>query len=205
MFIIPVCSALVNLFGHKEAYEITIEHWTANCEVCGAALVRDGGYVRETPIEVGPLWIQQVRCNNQEQCPGSKPVRQALLPCWVLPYQRVMSCVQHTALVNVVEGSCTIEASAEDACVDPKTVSRWLNVLRESIPTVLPRIVRVLCDHHSPADWASDRDVAHSSKLSQLFSLMSLVRERIYPWFPGAPMALIAFFWPYSFLGRNRQ
>ena len=202
MIMVPICRVLVKLFGLVGAYKIAIEQWSGRCIHCGHPLVNAGTYRRKTPRSIGPFKIQRVLCSNHALCPPS--VRAGLLPSWLLPYQRTTVEVQQAVLENVSDGTWTLETAAERANVEPKTISRWLGTARRCVPWIQQKILGELGSHHSLADWIHDGSVSWTSSLSQLFSLLTLFRNRMYRWFPERSMALVVLFWPYAFL-EHRQ
>lgn len=164
MIMVPICRALVKLFGLVGAYKIAIEQWSGRCIHCGHPLVNAGTYRRKTPHAVGPFKIQRVVCSNRDLCPSS--AREGLLPSWLLPYQRVTVEVQQVVLENVSNGMWTLEIAGEWANVEPKTVSRWLGTARRCVPWIQQKILGELGSHHSLATWIYDGSVSWTSSLS---------------------------------------
>jgi len=99
----------------KESYYQTVILWFGVCLICQRPYQHYGTYSRKTPYQFGPFSIQRVYCVN---CKKSH----ALLPCFIIPYARVLDVIREAAIVGICFNTHTIEELAELMNVDPTTV-----------------------------------------------------------------------------------
>lgn len=104
-----------------ESYENTADLWAGLCPLCQIFYQHWGTYPRKTPYLFGPSSIRRVYCKS---CKTSH----ALLPCFIIPYARVLDVVREAAIVGICFNTHTIEELAELLGVDPTTVSRWWRI-----------------------------------------------------------------------------
>lgn len=107
----------------KESYYKAAARWTGVCPVCHRPYQRYGTYLRKTPYPFGPSSIQRVYC---EDCKRSH----ALLPCFIIPYARVLDVVKEAAIAGICFDTHTIEELAELMQVDPTTIAQWWRTFR---------------------------------------------------------------------------
>lgn len=200
MLILPVCMALVNLFGPVQAYTISVEHWHQVCPQCGASMVLDGGFLRRTPVEVGPFRVQQVRCSNESTCRKPGPKKESLIPSWLLPYQRQMALKQEE-VVDAVDGRLwTMEQAAERIDVDPKTVSRWHSRFVGLVRIFDVLVCQLLAATQEFSFWVVDGTSRGISTGRQFLGQLRLLRHRRGVGGFSCHLAFLSWLWPRSFL-----
>lgn len=132
----------------KESYYQAAASWSGMCPNCQTLYQHYGSYLRKTPYLLGPISIQRVYCNN---CGKSH----ALLPCFIIPYARVLDVVREAAITGISFNTQTIEELAELLNVDPTTIARWWRIFRTKAGVLMTALTERLA--HSPqlSDWAS--------------------------------------------------
>lgn len=184
MFSIPISCSDVNAF--ESVYESAVEMWVGYCPLCGKQLVRNGRYVRKTPREIGPFDVQLVCCSERKH--GSH----ALIPCLVLPYERVPAERQELALVEVAEQNHTVEQIAECLDVEPKTVYRWWKSFTERLPDIRYYLANALARCSDLTSWTRESDSSLRGRVKHTLELLSFVRDKLNPRFPYCRLSFLA-------------
>lgn len=132
----------------KKSYSRTTANWFGICPVCQRPFQHYGFYLRETPHVIGPVAIQRVYCAHCN-------VSHALLPCFIIPYARVMDVVIEAAIAGICFQTHTTEELAELMGVDPTTVARWWRIFRIKAGALMMALAKELAQSPQLSDWAS--------------------------------------------------
>lgn len=124
-----------------ESYYRTVAGWSGVCHICQKPYQHYGTYPRQTPRLFSPISIQRVYCPN---CKKSH----ALLPCFIIPYARVLDVIREAAIVGICFDKHTIEELAELMDVDTSTVTRWWRIFRNKAGVLMMALAEKLA--HSP-------------------------------------------------------
>jgi len=146
MIIIYVKGKSVNTL--KKAYYQTAALWSGLCPICHKPYQHYGSYPRKTPSFLGPILIQRVYCENCKKT-------HALLPCFIIPYARVLDVVREAAIVGICFNTQTIEELAELMNVDPTTIARWWRIFRAKAGVLMAALTKKLAQSPQLSDWAS--------------------------------------------------
>lgn len=130
-----------------EAYYQTAGRWFGRCPVCQRIFQNHGFYERKTPHLFGPFMIKRVYCKHCR-------ITHALLPCFIIPYSRVLAVVKEAAITGICFNTHTIEELAELMEVDPGTVARWWKIFRQKSGVLLSALALKLAQSASLSDWA---------------------------------------------------
>ncbi len=141
----------INVKGHSvntlvEAYYQTVAEWFGRCAICQRSFQNHGFYERKTPYLFGPFLIKRVYCKH---C----GITHALLPCYIIPYTRVLAVVKEAAITGICFNTHTIEELSELLEADPTTIARWWKIYRQKSGVLLTALSTKLAQSARLADW----------------------------------------------------
>ncbi|MBS4024307.1 MAG: hypothetical protein KGZ96_01385 [Clostridia bacterium] len=84
-----------------KSYYLAVAIWFGLCPTCLNPYHRHDTYRRKTPYLFGPILIQRVYCNSCKKA-------HALLPCFIIPYARVLDVVREAAIKGICFNSHTM-------------------------------------------------------------------------------------------------
>jgi len=176
-----------------KSYQQTTAKWTGVCPVCSRLYQHYGYYPRKTPSSFGPTSIHRVYCAN---CKRSH----ALLPCFIIPYARVLALVLEAAIRGICFDTHTQEELAELLGVEPTTISCWWRMFRQKAGVMMAALAERLARSPQISDWArgsfrTDREMA-----AKLFSLIDRCRS---PGFAYGDFAWLNHLDPYLWVNRK--
>ena len=175
-----------------KSYQQEAAKWTGVCPVCNRLYQHYGYYPRTTP-SLFPSSIHRVYC---ETCKQSH----ALLPCFIIPYSRVMTSVLEAAIRGICFDTHTQEELAELLGVDPTTVSRWWRSFRQKFGVMMEALAEKLARSPQISDWASGSFRTNQEMAKKLFSLIYRCRA---PDFAYGDFAWLNLFDPYLWVNRK--
>ena len=174
----------------KESYRKTAANWVRECTICQRTFQHYGYYSRETPHVIGPFAIQRVYCADCK-------VSHALLPCFIIPYARVLDVVREAAIAGICLQTHTIEELAELMGVDPTTVARWWKIFRNKAGSLMMALTRMLADSSQLSDWASGRIRTDYDQGKKIMELIGRCRATYSPGFAFSGFAWVNLLDPY--------
>lgn len=144
----------------------------------------------------GPDAIQRVYCVN---CNKSH----ALLPCFIIPYARVLDVIKEAAIAGICFEKHTIEEIAELMGVDPTTVARWWRIFRNKAGAMIMALARKLADSPELADWASGNFKTVHGQVRKILELIGRCRATYSPGYAFCGFAWVNVFNPYLLFNRK--
>lgn len=179
----------------KESYEQSADRWTGLCPRCQRAYQHYGTYPRKTPYLLGPFSIRRVYCDNCE-------TSHALLPCFIIPYARVLDVIREAAIVGICFNQHTIEELAELMDVDTTTVARWWRIFRNKAGVLMMALAKKLA--HSPqlSDWVNGNFRSSHEEARKILELIRRCRATYSPDFAFCGFAWVNVLNPYLLLER---
>jgi transposase-like protein len=147
-------------------------------------------YPRKTPYLFGPFSIRRVYCKSCK-------TTHALLPCFIIPYARVLDVVREAAIAGICFNTHTIEELAEIMGVDPTTVARWWRIFRNKAGTLMMALVRELADSSQLSDWASGSIRTAYDESKKILELIGRCRATYSPAFAFSNFAWVNILNPY--------
>jgi len=163
MISIKVKGGSVNIL--KEIYYQTASLWCGTCPICQSRYQHYGTYLRKTPYFLGPIFIQRVYCEN---CKKSH----ALLPCFIIPYSRVLDVVREAAIVGICFNTQTMEELAELMEVDTTTIARWWKIFRTKSSVLMSFLTEKLAQSSKLSGWASGFFQTSHEESKKIFRLI---------------------------------
>ncbi len=160
----------------KESYYAALLRWVGICLICQRPLWRHSSYPRITPRLLGPLYIQRVYC---EHC----HVTHALLPCFIIPFARVLDVVREAAIMSICHNLHSIEELAEFLAVDPTTIGRWWHIFRSKAGVMLQALSAMLAQTPQLADWARGSFDTWRERGRKILELIGRCRATFHPHF----------------------
>ncbi len=197
MISINVKSSYVNIISaiiFIKAYYLAVQMWSGNCPECHRPYHRHGRYTRKTPYYLGPIYIQRVYCKNCKKT-------HALLPCYIIPYSRVLAIIQQIAIQDIAFKRQTIEAIAELFELDPSTILRWWITFRNKTNKMLEYLSSLLAQPPHLTDWGSSDIDIHRQKACKILELMKRCRDVCNPDFAFCEFSMTNLYNPYLLSG----
>ncbi len=173
-----------------ESYRKTAANWLGICAICQRTFQHYGFYPRVTPRVIGPVSIQRVYCTHCN-------VSHALLPCFIIPYARVLDVVREAAIAGICLQTHTIEELAELMGVDPTTVARWWRIFRNKAGVLLMALARELAESPQFSDWASGNIRTAYDEGKKILELIGRCRAAYFPGFMFSNFAWVNVLNPY--------
>ena len=173
-----------------ESYENTADLWAGLCPQCEIFYQHWGTYPRKTPYPFGPFSIRRMYCKS---CKTSH----ALLPCFIIPYARVLDVVREAAITGICFNTHTIEELSELMGVDPTTVARWWRVFRNKAGALMMALARELAESPQLADWASGSIRTGYLESKKIQELIGRCRATYSPTFSFSNFAWVNILNPY--------
>ncbi len=175
----------------NESYLQAAKTWVGYCSVCQRRYQLYGSYGRKMPKTFGPTAIQRVYCVN---CKKSH----ALLPCFIIPYSRVLAEVKEAAVAGLCFSKHTIEELAELLGIEPTTLARWWRVFKNKSNTLLKTLVNMLADTYAPSsDWLCGDFTTMRGRGRKILQLIGRCRATYSPCFELCNFAWINLLDPY--------
>lgn len=174
----------------RESYRCTAANWFGLCSVCQRPFQHYGFYPRKTPCVIGPIAIQRIYCAQCE-------VSHALLPCFIIPYSRVLDVIREAAIVGICFQTHTIEELAELMSVDPATVARWWRIFRNKAGALMMALVKELAQSPQLSDWASGSIRTVHDEGKKILQLIGRCRATYSPEFAFCGFAWVNILDPY--------
>lgn len=172
------------------SYYLAAALWSGVCPGCQKPYQHYGTYTRQTPILFGPMSIQRVYC---VQCGKSH----ALLPCFIIPYARVLDVVREAAIVGICFNEYTIEELAELLHVDPTSVARWWRIFRNKAGVLMMALAKKLAYSPRLADWVCGSLRTVHEEARKILELMGRCQAIYSPNFAFCRFAWVNVFNPY--------
>ena len=194
MISINVKGESVNIL--KESYYKTAASWRGACLICQKPYYHHGDYPRKTPYLLGPISIKRVYCPD---CGKSH----ALLPCFIIPYARVLDVIREAAIVGICFNTHTIEELAELMDVDPTTIARWWRIFREKAGVMMMALAEILAQSSQLSDWASGSFDTWTGQARKILELMGRCRATFSPQFAFCGLAWVNILDPYLLFSRK--
>ena len=173
-----------------ESYENTANLWAGLCPLCQIFYQHWGTYLRKTPYLFGPFSIRRVYCKS---CKTSH----ALLPCFIIPYARVLDVVREAAIAGICFNTHTIEELAELLGVDPTTVAQWWRIFRNKAGVLMMALSRELAESPQLSDWASGNIRTVYDEGKKILELIGRCRATYSPAFTFCNFAWVNVLNPY--------
>ncbi len=194
MIIINVKSCSVKTL--KETYYKAVEFWHGTCPICQTLYQHHGSYPRKTPHSYGPSFIKRVYCKNCK-------ISHALIPCYIIPYSRVMSEIKEFAISGISLGSYTIEELAELANVEPTTISRWWRIFCAKLDVMTDALMKKLAQSPQLTYWLSGPVATYHQQARKVLELMFKCRATFFQEFQFCRFAWVNLFDPYLLFMRK--
>lgn len=174
----------------KESYNQTADSWVGVCPICQRTYQHYGTYPRITPYLLGPFSIRRVYCDN---C----GISHALLPCFIIPFARVLDVIREAAITGICFNQHTLEELAELMDVDTTTVARWWRLFRKKADVLMMALAKKLA--HSPglSDWISGNFRTDHEDARKILELIGRCRATYSPSFAFCGFAWVNVFDPY--------
>ena len=174
----------------KESYYQATALWSGVCPICQRHYQHYGTYSRITPYLFGPISIQRVYCNS---CKKSH----ALLPCFIIPYARVLDVIREAAIIGISFNTQTIEELAELLDVDPTTVARWWRIFRTKSGVLMESLTKKLAQSPQLSDWTSGPLHTPHERTKKILELISRCKNFFSPGFAFCGLAWVNIHNPY--------
>ncbi len=187
MININVNTSYVNMYSLKiflDAYYIAVANCSRKCRTCKSLCHFHGSYTRKTPLCIGPILIQRVYCKS---CKKSH----ALLPCYIVPYARVLAIIKQAVISQIAVNIQTIEEIAELFEVDPTTIARWWMIFRNKSNSLLAALSKYLASSPGLTDWVRGDIRTSRRKAQKILELMGRFRSIYYPDFSFCDFSLV--------------
>lgn len=178
------------------SYYLAAALWSGVCPRCQRPYQHYGTYIRLTPSRFGPISIQRVYCPS---CGKSH----ALLPCFIIPYARVLDVVREAAIVGISFDEYTIEELAELMNVDPTSVARWWRIFRHKAGVLMKALAEKLAYSPQLADWVSGSFKTAHEQAEKILELMGRCQAIYSPDFAFCRFAWVNVFNPYLLFERK--
>lgn len=175
-------------------YLEAVTAWIQSQSNNGIHFIRYGTYPRKTPIEI-PLNICRVK--------SPEGPTHALIPCFIIAYDRVKSYIKEMVSQQLCYDQATIEQLAEVFNVEPVTISRWWRQFKSQIDGLLAWLATELANSNQDTDWISGKYDTKRAKGRKVFELLNRY-TRGFPGFPHDNFALANLMNPSLFLKSNK-
>ena len=180
----------------KKSYYAALLRWVGICPICQRPFWRHGSYPRITPQLLGTIYIQRVYCENCKKT-------HALLPCFIIPFARVLDVVREAAIMSICHNLHTIEELAEFLGVDPTTIARWWRIFRTKAGVMLQALSAILAQTSPLADWARGNFDTWRERGRKILELIGRCRATFYPGFMFCGLAWVNLLDPYLLFKRK--
>ncbi len=157
----------------KVLYYQAAGSWCGICPECKSVYQHYGTYPRKTPAPFGPAFIKRVYCKNCKKT-------HALLPCFIIPYSRVMNEVRQAAIAGISYGSHTIEQLAELTGVEPTTIARWWKIFCQKSGAMMKALSQKLAQSSQLINWLSGPLGTWHEKARKILELMGRCRATFF-------------------------
>jgi len=137
--------------------------------------VRDGTMGSLLPARM-PTWYLHPRAGLQVAvCPGCHKTC-GVLPDFLSPYLPHITQVRE-ACVRLYSKGQTVEEVAEDAGVEPRTVSRWVNRVARALEGAIPLISQMVARLPVMIHWPRAQVRSRKERIGLLFHLGDILRR----------------------------
>ncbi len=174
----------------KQSYYEAAACWRGSCPFCQRPYHHHSSYTRKTPHLLAPFSIQRVYCIN---CGTSH----ALLPCFIIPFARVLDVVREAAITGICHNLYTMEELAEFLEVDPTTIARWWKIFRAKAGAMLEALSKKLAQSSQLAHWAGGNLDTWHERGRKILELIGRCRATFHPRFMFCGFAWLNFHDPY--------
>ncbi len=174
----------------KQSYYEAAASWRGICPLCQRPYHHHSSYPRKTPRFLAPFSIHRVYCIN---CRTSH----ALLPCFIIPFARVLDVVREAAIMGICHHLHTIEELAELLEVDPTTIARWWRIFRTKAGAMLEALSKKLAQSSPLAHWAGGSLATWREQGRKILELIGRCRATFHPRFMFCGFAWLNLHDPY--------